>query len=102
MLSPEGVKTVWKISQVNISQKVNKVGKYFSAFLRKTFIRKYHKVYISQRLKSVKTDAGDDWESQCKHITIYQVLICFLIIVIFDIIATIVLIVLQDLQDNHN
>ena len=84
MLSPEGVKTVWKISQVNISQKVNKGGKYFSAFLRKTFIRKHHKVYISQRLKSVKTDAGDDWESQCKHITIYQVLILLKLLIILD------------------
>ena len=27
----------------------------------------------SQRLKLVKTPEGDDWESQCKHITIYQV-----------------------------
>jgi hypothetical protein len=39
VLTPEGVATVWN---------------------------------ISQRLKSVRTPAGDDWESQCKHITIYQ------------------------------
>merc|ERR1719430_1855220 len=44
VLTPEGVATVWN---------------------------------ISQRLKSVRTPEGDDWESQCKHITIYQPSILF-------------------------
>ena len=84
VLTPEGVATVWNISQVRfedwtkcmihiifILKKLINNLIWISNIYWSNYIYQWRKK--SQRLKLVKTSEGDDWESQCKHITIYQV-----------------------------